>query len=158
MGQIKFVCSLNLARGCQFTSPEVRTLKRKCFENFKNCSRNRQSPFRVKIFFWTLVFWKPVFLEMKSWNLNRDVSEPEHFIPLAGWINEKPRCTRQAKPQNSCHTHGPLLRSFHPQTLAEGNSSFLWIGGYVWYHVTPLPTGSSWLSQERASDLRAVTL
>lgn len=51
MGQIKFVCSLNLARGCQFTSPEVRTLKRKCFENFKNCSRNRQSPFRVKIFF-----------------------------------------------------------------------------------------------------------
>lgn len=62
--------------------------------------------------------------EEKS-EFKRDYSELEPFVPLAGWINEKPRCTGRAKPQNSCHTHGPLLRSFHPQTLAGGSRSFL---------------------------------
>lgn len=69
------------------------------------------------------------FEDWRSWpdgdeksEFKRDFSELERFIPLAGWINEKPRCTGRAKPQNSCHTHGPLLRSFHPQTLAGGSS------------------------------------
>lgn len=91
----------------------------KCFENLKTCSRNRRSHLRVKVFFFSLTVVS-FFENWCSWpdgdeksELNRDFSELEHFIPLAGWINEKPRCTGWAKPQNSCHTHGPLLSSFH---------------------------------------------
>lgn len=155
MGQIKIICSLDQAYGCWFASTAVRILIQKCY--VRGMSRNSRILGLIFFFLdYSLVFWKLVFLEMKSWNLNRDVSEVECFIPLAGWIHEKPRCTGWAKPQNSCHTHGPLLRSFHP--LAEGSNSFLWIGGYVWYHVISLPPGNSLLSQERACDLRAVTL
>lgn len=102
---------------------------RKCFENLKTCletdgprSRPRPRPPTLNVVYF--------FENRRSWpdgneesELNRDFSELERFISLAGWINEKPRCIGRAKPQNSCHTHGPLLRSFHSETLAEGSSS-----------------------------------